>query len=394
MQKKIMFIGAGAHQAKGIEKAKEMGLFVIAVDGSAKAPGLKIADQSHVIDVKDIKSNLNVAIGNQIDGILAVASEVSVLTVAAISQEMGLPGIDVEVAKKCTDKGLMRKAFVEHGVPSPKSYSVYSYEDLLKRADEIGYPLVIKPADNAGSRGVKMLRDQKEFKTAYNDALQHSKSGKLVIEEFMKGIEVSVEAFMHKGKINIIGLSDKVRSPLPYLLDIKVSFPSAYSEAEINNIINMARQTIEAVGVKEGPVHMELIMTKSGPIPVELAARGPGFKVFTDIMPMITGIDLLKELIRMSLGDKPSLEKRKDMASVIKFLDTKTGVLKRISGINQAKKEDGVYEVEIYPKEGDKVNKLTCGADRVGHIISIADTRRKAEEAVERAEKRIKLEVT
>jgi len=191
MCKKIMFIGAGKYQVAGIQKAKETGLFVIATDGNPDAPGLKIADSSYVIDVRDQDANLKVAREHSIDAVLSVASDVSLKAVAEISQKLNLPGIKPDVAECSTDKELMRSAFRNEGVPSPESYRVSSYEDLLKKATKIGYPVVIKPADNAGSRGVKMVTQKTELKEAYENALKNSRKGKVLVEEFMEGVEIS-----------------------------------------------------------------------------------------------------------------------------------------------------------------------------------------------------------
>lgn len=393
MTKKVMFIGAGRHQLRGIQKAKEMGLFVIATDGDSTAPGLGLADMSYVLDVKDIEANLDIAKKNSIDGVLAVASEVSLKTVGTITEKLSLPGSNLSVIDRCTDKGLMRDSFLKGGVASPKSYAVYSYEEALEKANKIQYPVVIKPADNAGSRGVRMVCAEQDLKEAYLRAFENSRKGKVLIEEFMEGVEVSVEAFMYEGRMNIIALSDKVRTPPPYLVDIAALFPIKYPNNVQEEIIEVARKAIEATGIEVGPVHMELIMTKDGPVPVEVAARGPGFKIFTDILPNITGIDLLKALIQISLGETPDLKKTRNMSAAIKFIDTKSGILKKISGLEEAKKVKGIYELELYAKEGDKVFNLTCGSDRIGHIISITDNREKAEKAIEEATSLLKLEV-
>lgn len=393
-RKKVMFIGAGKYQLQGIIKAKEMGLYVIATDGSSMAPGLRLADMSYVIDVKNIEANLEVAKKNSIDGVLCVASDVSLKTVAVIAKELGLPGIGIDVAERSTDKELMRKSFVKGGVPSPKSFTVYNYEELLKKVDEVGYPAVIKPADNAGSRGVKMVTKQGDLGDAYEKAMENSRSKKVVIEEYMEGVEVSVEAFVYQGKINIIALSDKVRSAPPYLLDVEVIFPSAYSDEVKREIINVAKKAIKAIGIEMGPVHIEIMITKNGPIPVELAARGPGFKVFTDILPMITGIDILEALIKVSLGEEPNLVHKRNLASVIKFFDASEGVVKEIIGIDEIKKIDGIYEIDIYVKVGDRVKVLTCGSDRIGHVISLAESRDKAIEIVKEAEKRLRVVIS
>ena len=392
-KKRVMFIGAGAHQLKGIERAKELGLFIVASDGSEKAAGLKLADKPYVVDVKDEAANIKIAKENDIDGVVTIASEVSVRTVAAVAKELHLPGINPEVAARCTDKGLMREAFYQHQVPSPKSFPIFKRAEVDRAIKESGYPFVIKPADNAGSRGVKMVVDLTEVNEAYDQALSNSRSGKVLIEEFLDGVEVSVEAFVQNDEIHIITLSDKIRTDPPYLLDTAVLFPSKRAEAEQQRIIEVAVKAIKAIGIDIGPVHMELMMTKKGPVPVELAVRGPGFKVFTDIMPMITGIDLVGAQIKVSLGETPDLKRTKDLAAVIKFFEAKEGRVKRITGLPVAQKMAGVYELELYVKVGEKTCALTCGADRIGHVITIADTREEAERIAGEAEKAVGLEI-
>lgn len=383
--KKIMFVAAGPFQKKGIEKAKEMGLYVIATDGDPKAVGLSLADKSYIVDVKDVEKNLEIAKEEKIDGAMALASDVSVRTVASINESLGLPGINREVAERCLDKEFMRKAFMANKVPSPKSYAVYSIEDLINKSKLVKFPAVVKPADSAGSRGVQKIERPKDLPDAYKKAIGYSSKKKVLIEEFMEGLEVSVEAFVVEGKIYIIALSDKVRTSPPYLLDIQVTFPSAYSKKIQGKIIDVAKQAIKAVGVTMGPIHMELMMTKNGPVPVELAARGPGFKVFTDMIPMVTGIDILKASVDLSVGRRPNLTHTKNMASSIKFISVDSGVVKSIGGLSEIRKMDGIYEIEIYAKPGDKTRALTSGADRIGHIISYTPTRKEALRVIDKA---------
>jgi biotin carboxylase len=393
MTKKIMCVGAGAYQKKGIETARKMGLYVIATDMDPRAVGFSSADKSYVVDVKNIKDNLKIARAEKIDGVVAIASDVSVMTVAAISEALGLPGINKEVAGHCLDKEFMRKAFVAGGVPSPKFFAVYSVKDLLEKSKLLRFPVVVKPADSAGSRGVQKIKNKKDLAKAYEKAIGYSSKKKVIVEEFMEGVEVSVEAFVVKGKIHIIALSDKIRTLPPYLLDIQVTFPSAYPEKVQEKIIDVAKRAIKAVGVENGPIHMELMMTKDGPVPVELAARGPGFKVFSDIIPMVTGVDVLKATLDLAIGNKPNLEHTRKKASSIKFFSAAVGKVGSIEGIEKIKKMPGIYEIEMYVKSGDKTRNLTSGSDRIGHIISFASSRKRAVGIIEKAVKKLKVKI-
>ncbi|MBF0595499.1 MAG: ATP-grasp domain-containing protein [Candidatus Omnitrophica bacterium] len=387
MNKTIMFIGAGKYQAAGIRKAREMGLRIVAIDADPKAEGSLLADAFHAVDIKDVTSAIKIARENRIDGVLTVASDIGVKTVAAVSDALGLPGISQEVADRSTDKALMRRAFAAHGVPSPQSFAVDQVAALVECAEKIGFPVVVKPADSAGSRGVKLVNDEAGLKEAFEIARGYSAKAKVVVEAFMHGVEVSVEAFVSRGEISIVALSDKVRTAPPYLLDIDVIFPSAYPADVQGRIIEVARKAIRAIGITMGPVHMELMMTPEGPVPVELAARGPGFKVFTDMLPAVTGIDMLKALIQVSLGQEPVLERTASRASALRFLSATDGIVTAVGGLDQARSRRGIYDADIYVRPGERVRALTCGSDRIGHIIALADTRVQALAALAAAEK-------
>lgn len=164
MKKTIMFVGAGEYQLPGIKKAREMGLRVVATDYDKNAPGLKVADVPVVLDVKDIEDSIKIA----------------------------------------TNKALMREKFVEHGVPSPGFRKVRTLVEAKEAAEEIGFPVVVKPVDNAGSRGVSKVDNLKEVSAAFNHAKINSKSGEVIAEEFISGIECSMEGMTYKSETEIL----------------------------------------------------------------------------------------------------------------------------------------------------------------------------------------------
>lgn len=393
-KKTIMFIGAGEYQLPGIKKAKEMGLRVVATDYDKNASGLKVADVPVVLDVKDIEGSIKIAKENKIDGVLTIASDIAVPTVAAVADELGLPGISPEVARIATNKALMREKFVEYCVPSPKFREVRTLAEAKEAAEEIGFPVVVKPVDNAGSRGVSKINKIEDIEKAYRSAKEFSREGSLLIEEFMDGEEVAVDAFIYKKRMHAMAVSDKIRTPPPYLLDTIVIFPSNYSDDIINEVCKIAMNaSAYAVGIDNSPIHVEIMMTSEGPKMVELAARGAGFKVYTDILPMVNGVDTLDATIKMSLDMEPDFSVKKKGAAVLKFFPNKTGKLKAIRGLDEAKKLKGVVDLEIYIKLGDNIKPLTCGSDRIGHVITFAYTRKDALTLAEKVEKIINFEV-
>ncbi|MBW2408635.1 MAG: ATP-grasp domain-containing protein, partial [Deltaproteobacteria bacterium] len=278
----ILFIGAGPAQSKGISTAKRLGYRVLAIDGNPSAPGLGLADIAKVIDVTDIEEAIKMAKRFKVDGVLSIASDICLPAVAAVNEALGLKGLSKNQVNLTTNKALMRKRFRENSIPGP-NFSVFCDEDEIADAcTTVGFPSVIKPVDSAGSRGVYYVNSIDQASKAFQVAKTYSYSGYVILEEFMPGKEVSVEAFVAQGKIKILTLSDKVRTPPPYLLDTALQFPSAYKSFIQNQIKDTAYRAIKALELDNCPVHMELIVSDDKPKIVEVASRGPGFKVYTE----------------------------------------------------------------------------------------------------------------
>jgi biotin carboxylase len=378
----ILFIGAGQAQSKGISTAKRLGYRVLAIDGNPSAPGLELADIAKVIDVTDIEEAIKMAKRFKVDGVLSIASDICLPAVAAVNEALGLKGLSKNQVNLTTNKALMRKRFRENRIPGP-NFSVFCDEDkIVDACTTVGFPSVMKPVDSAGSRGVFYVNSIDQVSKAFQVAKTYSHSGYVILEEFMPGKEVSVEAFVAQGKIKILTLSDKVRTPPPYLLDTALQFPSAYESFIQNKIKDTAYRAIKVLELDNCPVHMELIISDDKPKIVEVASRGPGFKVYTDIIPHVTGTDCIANQINLLFNKKVDLERKGPLkGACLLFLGSnQEGLVKTIKLAKNEKRHPVGLEVDIYVKPGDRVRKLTCGADRLGHILALADTRRQAVE--------------
>lgn len=382
MEKTIMFVGAGPYQLPGIEKAKEMGLKVVAVDRDKNAPGLKIADIPVELDIKDIEGCIDIAKKNKINGVLTIASDIAVPTVAMIAKELSLPGISPEVAKTATNKALMRKKFSEHDVPSPKFQIVANLQELKEAIEIIGLPAVIKPTDNAGSRGVSKVVNSEEILNAFNHALKNSREKRIIVEEFMEGIECTIEGLSYNNKAEILAISEKKKPEGPFRVATDLTYPPNFPNRTIENIKKVVKLAIESMGIDIGPTHSEVIVTEDGPKIVEVAARGGGFGVFSKIILFASGVDAVKENIKMSLGILPDIRSKYERGVVLRFFAPPVGRLKEVMGLEEAKSLENV-EVGLYKEIGDIISPLATDGDRTGYIISWGNTR---EEAIQKAD--------
>ncbi|MGB8166686.1 MAG: ATP-grasp domain-containing protein [Chthoniobacteraceae bacterium] len=390
--RKVLIIGAGPVQVAGIKRARELGFHVIAADDNPHAPGLPLADQADVGHVKDVAHLTALARAERVEGIFSISVEQAVKTIAAVCHELRLPGLTPQAAENATNKHRMRAAWAAAGVPSPVSQACQSLAEIRAAAGLFGFPVVVKPVDSAGSRGVSFVDHDAQLETAYEQARVFASGGTVLVEEYMHGVEMSVEAFVVGGRFWPLALSDKVRTQPPYLLDTTVLFPSEQPTAIQEEAVRIVARAAEVLGIDNAPIHAEVMVTPKGPMMVELAARGPGFKVFTEMISWVTGIDTVRELIRLSVGETPQFADPLARGAVLRFPEIAPGRVRSISGVEAARAVPGITDLEIYCREGDTVRPLASGGDRVGHIIAMSDTRAVALAAVREAERTLQIE--
>jgi len=381
--KKLLVIGAGVFQVPAIKRAKELGCFVIATDGNASASGFLYADAHAIIDVKDVEGNLAIAKQYAIDGVISVVAELGVRTAADVAYALNLPGLKPEVARILTNKFLMREIFAQSKLPSPSYKKITSVEEARVASEMLGFPLVIKPVDSSGSRGVSKVDQTDDLEKAFIWAKEYSQSGDVIIESFVEGEEITVEALSYKGEHQILAISGKRHIPFPYCVSIDLTYPSAYDEETLSQVRTLMSQTFTALGVDSGPTHSELLMTRTGPVLVEVAARGGGYGVFSDIVELVSGVDIVKESITIALGMEPTIYPKYQKAATLRFFTPGQGKIVAIDGIEQARALPGVRTLSIELKPGDEVGAIVSDGTRPGYVITYADTR---QEAMQRAD--------
>ena len=320
--KKIMILGASILQLPAIEKAKEMGLAVIAVDMNPEAVGFSVDDVvKEVISTIDTEAVLEAAKRHQIDGIMTLASDMPMQTVAVVSEALGLVGVSRDTALKATNKAFMRDTLKEAGVSVPMYFRVKGKEAFIEAVEKVkaaGYKCIVKPADNSGSRGVDLLKDDSNIDAAYDYTVKFSRGGEIVVEEFMEGPEVSVETLAVDGDVHVIQITDKLTTGAPYFVEMGHTQPSRLAKDVRQRISEVAIAANKAIGISNGPSHTEIKVTKDGPKIVELGARLGGDCITTHLVPLSTGVNMVDASIRIALGEKPDLEPKWNKGSAIR----------------------------------------------------------------------------
>ena len=389
--KRILILGASILQLPAIKKAKQKGYYTIVADMNPNAIGVEYADEFHCVSTIDIEGVAQLAEELKPDGIMTLATDMPMRAIAAATTRLGLPGITMDTAIKSTDKGEMIKAFEEHSVEHPWYYVVESPEGFETIVENVTYPCVIKPTDNAGNRGVSYAANRQELEDAYKYSYENSRSGHVIIEEYMEGEEVSVEIIVYKGQVKILAITDKLTLGKPYFVEVGHAEQSQKSQEIRDAIADLATRAVKAVGIDNSPAHVEIMVTKDGPKMVELGSRMGGGCITTHLVPLSTGIDMIECVMNMTLGIEPDLNPKFDKGSALRHIVGVEGIIESIEGITEAQNIPGVVEVTMLKEVGSECHYFKNGSDRVGYVIAQGENTAEAISICEKAIEKVNM---
>ena len=371
----FLVVAGGQFQLPLIYAIKARGFPIAVIDGDSKAPGFKLADSYEVLDISNKEEVIRYARKINPIAIASIVSEIAVTSVAAAVKALNLPGISLETAETCTEKFKMRSVFIANGLPSPKFLAANNIVAAKLAAVEIGMPVVIKPVDSSGSRGVTRVDKIEDLEYAYKVARSSSRSQKVIIESFLEGDEFTVETITVDGTTSILGFSKKQRIPFPHCVSVELLYFNYFEQYLGEQIVNLVVDAINAVGLRNGAAHTEIILTNTGPVLVEIAARGGGYEIFSKIIPAISNVNVIEVVIDLALGLEPIIDSIDTKCAVLKFFDSeKRGIIQSISGIEEAKNITGVIGLEIDSSIiGKTFNGISRDGERLGYVIVLGD---------------------
>lgn len=386
-----MVLAAGLLQIPVIKKAREMGVYVIAVDDDPNAPGMALADKAIVPGgLMNEEKLVAIAKEEQIDGVIHPCSEVAMNVMGRINDELHLSGISKEMAIRATNKHLMREAFEKYGAPSPKSFLTKDEEDAWQIfCEQFTTNAILKPSRNSGSRGIAKVEkriSKESFTELYRRALDESRDHSVLIEQFIEGPEFSVEVIVWQGEPHVLAVTDKKTTEAPYFVELGHNQPSVFPEEIQQKLKDGAIAGIKALGLSNCAAHCELKVQGGEAYLMEIGARMGGDFISTELTHLSSGIDMVAATISVVLGMEPNLQPVEEKHGVcIRYFTPKPGKLIKIEG-DEVLKDAHVYDAEIYHKAGDMIHEVKSSLDRSGHVIVIADT---VKVAIARAEKMI-----
>jgi len=392
--KTLLIVSGGIEAVPGIQHAVNMGLKVIVSDGDSNAVGFRSAHQKIVASTYDAEATLKGVLEyerlyGKIDGVICIAADVP-LTVATLVQHLGLKGISVATAKLSMDKLSMKECFRGAGIPIPWFKEIVSVDDLRKTITSVNFNLIIKPIDSRGARGVLQLGEQTDLFWAYSQAKENSPSGRVMVEEFLEGFQVSTESIIVGERASTPGFSDRNYEHLerfrPYVIENGGEQPTQLHELERQAVSDLAVKAARAMGIQYGTAKGDMILTKDGPKIIEMAARLSGGWLATNQITLATGINLVEIAIKLALGEPVELPEpypliRQGVA--IRYFFPVAGRVFSINDQNQMLSQEWVSKYDIYVKEGDMIEPVTNHTKRAGYVITVGQNR---DEAVQRAE--------
>jgi biotin carboxylase len=390
--KTVLFLGAGRHQRAAILRAKELGLRVVAIDGNPDALALEDADVGEVVNFVDVPKAIEFAEKIRPDGVLTITSDRAVVAVAAVAEALGLPGIGVDVAVGLTHKVEMRRRLAAAGVPQPRFGFATTLAEAHAAAGHVRYPLVIKPADSGGQRGVFRLDSADELATAFPESLAVSHRGEVIVEEFVEGMEMNAMSVVRDGAVTHLTLSDRHRPPgAGFAVGWIHAYPAALNGDGTARAEEIVAKTLHSLGLRNGIGFPQLIAHPDGRIlMIEVAARIPGGQM-ADLVRHAVGVDLVEVALRFALGEPVPDElcaPKYRQPVAIRFFTAQpgplpTGRVKSVASLDRVLAAPGVVQADSYLVPGETIRPVQRDGDRRGYVVALGAT---GPEALQRSE--------
>lgn len=402
MSHKILILGAGQEQCIAINEAQALGYTVVACDGDPDAIGLKLADYGITCDIRNVDVLVTIGKAHAIQGIFCHAVEIPEV-VANVAKILGLTGLKPEIANKCTNKINRIATLTAANIPCARFEFASSLAELVRIGELFGFPLVLKPIDNAGSRGVKIVQSVSDLKQAYGEAMQYSNASEVLVEQVLYGPQISTESVVYKGNVTTFAFADRNYESqelyYPYFIENGINFPTTLPEEQVKAVLAIVDRTIAALGIDYGAAKGDIIIHDGTPHVIEMASRTSGGWFGAGSIPKATGINALRPLLQMSMGETPDLDlltPTKQLGCAQRYwIPKQRAFFSGVSNLDNIKQMEGVKMFNsFFPPMGTIMEKATHNAQRYAQVICTAPTRELAIELAVSAIDAINVEMT
>lgn len=362
-----MVFGGGPLQLSIIGQAKAMGYETIAIDPDQNAPARNEADNFYVVAGDDFEKTLKIARANQVNGIVTAATDKPILMMCLIAAELGLPFPSHESCETLLDKAKFKQFLNSNDLPHAKGGEYKGQIDVTET--NFSFPVITKPVTNSGSRGVIKCNDIISLQNAIIETLKHTKDDRFLIEEYIEGDEISVEALVQNNKVHVLQITDKIVTSPPYNVELGHVQPSKFSYLK-QEIENLLQTVVEKTGLNDCALHPELKVKDNQLTIIEIGPRLGGDFITSHLVPLSTGVNMEGLLIQISLGI-PILFTRENNASMVSYLNyiVEGRVLNLISEKEIKQVFPCVVNYESALKLNEIIQQITNSLNRYGQFI-------------------------
>ncbi|WKY45660.1 ATP-grasp domain-containing protein [Eubacteriaceae bacterium ES2] len=390
---KIQILGGGNNQVNGIRRAKQKGHQVVLVDYYKNPPGKAFASVHEAASTFDVVKNLEIAQKHQIDGVMTMGTDQPVYTVSRIAQALNLPAfLDPETAMAVTNKAVMKEKLAAariRTVPYVYLDKKITSQALDKELSEFSYPVVLKPLDSQGQRGVYKLNSSQEVFASLPQTLSYSRKDKALLESYYDSDEITVSAWAQEGMVNILTVTDRLTFESGKNIGICYAHQSpSKHHGRLAEITTLIEKIAQVFGIRSGPIYVQLLVGEKGILVNEIACRIGG--AYEEIfIPYLTGFDIVDQVIDYSLGlSKPFIKMKLDCSPKylsVQLFFARPGTIKAISPIEALLKLPGLISAGLNVKVGQKLSDIDNATARAGYFIVAQDSKKALDQAVERA---------
>ena len=372
---KVLVLAGSCVQIELLGQLKARGLYTILADNNENAVAKPYADEFVKVNILDFEAVQNVAVENEVNFLISVCADQVLLTVAKVSEDLGLPCyIDYKTACLVSDKGNMKDVFEKYGIPSSKHVFMSEIED--DKIVKMEYPLVVKPVDAYSSKGVRKCCNREELDVFFKEAANVSRSGVVIVEEYVEGAELTVDFEVVDGKAIFLSAANTEKvNYADRFLAFRTRYPAAVSVETIERIKVIGQKIADAFELKNTPMLMQVLTDGKKESVLEFSARtGGGAKYL--LLKHMTGFDPITAVIDLTLGKKVDVGEKKSDAKFLtnEFLYAYPSVFDHAEGADELVKEGIVSDYWQYKWQGAEIFNAVTSSDRVASITILADT--------------------
>lgn len=369
-------LGGSLAQVPSIKKAKEMGLYVITCDYLPDNPGHRFADEYHNISTTDKDKVLQLAKTLDIDGVICYASDPAAPTAAYVAETLGLPTSPYRSVDILCNKYKYRDFLKEHGFCTPNMVSSTDYEVLCQEIKKLKFPVIIKPVDSSGSKGISKIKRIEELKEAFDVAKHFSRDGMIIVEECVEsiGAPLAGDAFSVNGKLAFWAFSDDhfdVNSSNP-LAPVSETYPYSKSKMMQQRIVDEINRLLALLDMKTVAYNIEARIDSNDNIYLMEVAPRNGGNGIPEVTKYATGVDMIEYTIKAAMGIDCSDLKQVDVDgfwSTYMVHSNKAGRFVRVD-IGEEYKKNNLVEFETGFRPGDEVIAFSGSNGAMGTMIS------------------------